>query len=100
MTSHKKHSEQIMTGCLDTNDRPVYNIGDAKRKRALSKVNVKVQPGGHVAHIHVHAQETEGMPVLLSAKSLTASGAVINSETGHANDCRCWVTRSPDQMFV
>ena len=57
-----------MTGCLDTSDRPVYNIGDAKRKRALSKVNVKVQPGGHVAHIHVHVQETEGMLALFSAQ--------------------------------
>ena len=99
MTSHKKHSEQIMTGCLDTNDRPVYNFGDAKRKRALSKVNVKVQPRSHVAHVHVHAQETDGVLVVLSAQSPTASGAVINFETGHAKDCR-WVTRSPDQMFV
>ena len=69
---------------VDTNDRPVYNFGDAKRKQALSKVKVKVQPGGHVAHVHVHAQETEGVPVLWSAKSLTALGAVINFETGHA----------------
>ena len=38
---------------------------------------VKVQPGAHVAHLHVHAQETEGVPVLLSAKSL-------NFETGQA----------------
>ena len=45
---------------------------------------MKVQPGGHVAHLHVHAQETEGVPVLWSAKSLTALGAVINFETGHA----------------
>ena len=53
---------------VDTNDRPVYKFGDAKRKQALSKVKVKVQPGGHVAHLHVHAQETEGVPVLLLAK--------------------------------
>ena len=32
----------------------------------------------------MHAQETEGVLVLLSAKSLTALGAVINFETGHA----------------
>ena len=32
----------------------------------------------------MHAQETEGVPVLLSAKSLTALGAVINFETGQA----------------
>ena len=75
-----------MTGCLlvDTNDQPVYKIGDAKRKKALSKVRVKVQPGGHVVHLHVHAQETEGVLVLLSAKSLLALGTMINFETGHA----------------
>ena len=55
---------------VDTNDRPVYKLDDVKRKQALSKVRVKVQPGGHVAHLHVHAQEKEGAPVLLSAKSL------------------------------
>ena len=42
---------------VDTNDRSVYNFGDAKRKQALFKVRVKVQPGGHVAHLHVHAKE-------------------------------------------
>ena len=52
---------------VDTNDQPVYKFGDAKRKGALSKVKVKVQPGGHVAHLHVHAQETEGVLVLLCA---------------------------------
>ena len=67
---------------VDTKDRPEYKFGDAKRKQALSKVKVKVQPGGHVAHLHVHAEETEGVLVLLSAKSLTALGAVINFETG------------------
>ena len=34
-TNPKKHLEQIMT--VDTNDRPVYKIGDARRKQALSK---------------------------------------------------------------
>ena len=58
---------------VDTNDRP-----------ALSKVRVKVQPGGHVAHLHVHAQETEGVLVLWSAESITALGAVIDFETGHS----------------
>ena len=43
---------------VDTNDRPVYKFGDAKR--------------------------TEGVLVLLSAESLSALGAVINLETGHA----------------
>ena len=86
LTNHQKHSKQIMTGCLlvDTNDQPVYKIGDAKRKQELSKVRVEVQPGGHVAHLHAHAQETEGVPVSLSAKSLTALGTMINFETGHA----------------
>ena len=37
-----------------------------------------------MAHLHVHAQETEGVLVLLSAKSLAALGAVINFETDHA----------------
>ena len=69
---------------VDTNDRPVYKFGDAKRKQALSKVKVKVQPGGHLAHLHVHAQETEGVLVLLFAKSLAALGAVISSVTGYA----------------
>ena len=55
---------------LDTNDRPVYKFDDAKRKQALAKVRVEVQPGGHVAHLHVLAEETEGVPVLLSAKLL------------------------------
>ena len=50
----------------------MHKFGDAKREQALSKVNVKVQPGGRVAHLHVHAQETEGVLVLLSAKSLTS----------------------------
>ena len=36
-----------------------------------------------MAHLHVHAQETGGVPVLLSAKSVTALGAIINLETGH-----------------
>ena len=70
---------------VGTNDRPVYKLGDAKRKRALSKATVKVQPGGHVAHLHVHVQGTEGvLLVLLLAKSLNALGAIINLETGHA----------------
>ena len=37
-----------------------------------------------MAHLHVHAQETEGVLVQLFAKSLSALGAVINFETGHA----------------
>ena len=67
---------------VDCNDRPIYKFGDANRQQALSKVKVKVSPGGYVGHLNVHAQETEGVPVLLSAKSLTALGAVINFETG------------------
>ena len=59
---------------VDINDRPVHNFGVAKRKQALSKVKVQVQPGGHVTHLLA----------LLSAKSLTALRAVINFETGHA----------------
>ena len=69
---------------VDTNDRPVSKFGETKRKQALYKVRVKVQPGRHVAHLHVYAQETERVPVLLSAKSPTALGAVINFEMGHA----------------
>ena len=69
---------------VDCNDRPIYKFGDANRQQALSKVKVKVSPGGYVGHLNVHAQETEGVPVLLSAKSLTALGAVINFETGQA----------------
>ena len=57
---------------MDANDRPVCQLGDANRKQALTMVRVKVQLGGHVAHLHVHAQETEGVLVLLSSKSLTA----------------------------
>ena len=68
---------------VDTNDRPVHKFGDVKRKQVLSKVRVKVQTG-HVAHLKVHAQETEGVPALLSAKSHTALGAVIHFETDHA----------------
>ena len=34
---------------VDTNDRPGCKFGDAKRKQALPKVRMKVQPGGHVA---------------------------------------------------
>ena len=49
------------------NDRPVYKFSNAKHKQALSMVRAKVQPGGHVAHPHVHAQETEGVLVLMSA---------------------------------
>ena len=49
---------------VEINDRPVYKFGDAKRKRALSKLRVKVKHGGHIAHLNVHAQETEGVPVL------------------------------------
>ena len=69
---------------VDTNDRPVYKFGVAKRKQALSKVKVKVQPGGHVARYMCMPRKTEGMPALLSAKALTALGAVINFETRHA----------------
>ena len=58
-------------------------FGDAKRKQALSQVKVKVQPGGDVAQLH-YAQGTDAVPVLLSAKSLTALGAIINFEIGHA----------------
>ena len=83
-----KSQEAFGTGhdwvSVDTNDRPVCKFGDAKRKEALSKVKVEVQPGGHVAHLHVHAQDTEGVPELLSAKSLTALGAVTNFEMGYA----------------
>ena len=70
--------------CVDTNDRSMYKFGDARRKQALSQVRVKAQPGRHVAHLHVHAQETEGVPVLFSARSLSALGAVINFETCQA----------------
>ena len=73
-----------MIGCLWISTIDPYKFGDANRKQALSKVKVKVSPGGHVGHLNVHAQETEGVPVLLSAKSLTALGAVIHFKTGHA----------------
>ena len=45
---------------------------------------MKVQPDGHVTHLHVHDLETEGVSVLLSAKPLSALRAVINFETGQA----------------
>ena len=45
---------------------------------------MKVQPDGHVAHLRVHAQETKGVSVLVSAKSLSELGAVINFETSPA----------------
>ena len=72
-----------MTGMsVDTNDRPVHKYGDGKRKQALSKVRMKVQPGGqHVPHLKVHVRETGRVPVLLSAKSLATLGAVIIFET-------------------
>ena len=35
---------------VDSNDRPLYKFGDARRKPALSKIKVTVQTGGHVAH--------------------------------------------------
>ena len=47
-----------------------------------------------MVHLHVHAQETEGVPALLSAKSLSALGAVINFETGHA------IFRNPEPETV
>ena len=69
---------------VDTKDWPVYKFGDDMRKQAMSKIRVKVQPGGHAAHLYVHAQETEGVPLLLSAKSLSTWRATINFETGQA----------------
>ena len=45
---------------------------------------MKVQLDGHVAQLRVHAQETKGVSVLVSAKSLSERGAVINFETGPA----------------
>ena len=36
---------------VDTNDRPVYKFGDAKRKQPL----VQGQSEGHVTHLHVHS---------------------------------------------
>ena len=60
----------------------MHKYGDGKRKQALSKVRVKVQPGGqHVPNLKVHARETGRVPVLLSATSLTTLGAVIIFET-------------------
>ena len=56
---------------VDTNDRPVCKFGGAKRQQALSKVKVKVQPGGNVAHIHVYAQETERVLVLFVVCQVT-----------------------------
>ena len=76
---------------VDVNDRPVYMLGDAKRKQALSKARVKVQLEGHMAHLHVPAQETEGGLVPLSAKSRIGSGDRIRdgscdlSQTGTRN---------------
>ena len=68
---------------VDTNDRPVYKFGDAKRKQALSMVNVEVQPGGPRGTLTCALRPGNGrLLVLLSAKSLTALGAVINFETG------------------
>ena len=50
---------------VDTIDRPVYKYGDGKRKQALSKVRLIGYPGRqHVAHLQVHDQEKEGVPVL------------------------------------
>ena len=48
--SHEAFGADHACLSVDTNDRPVYKFGDAKRKQALSMVNVEVQPGGHVAH--------------------------------------------------
>ena len=61
--SHKKHSEQIIIGWIPN-----------------------VQPGGYVAHLHAHAQETEGVPVLLSARVMR-SFVIWNLEP--------WYERSP-----
>ena len=69
---------------VDTKDWLVYKFGDDKRKQAMSKIRVKVQPGGHAAPPFVNAQETEGVPLLLSAKSLSTRRAAINFETGQA----------------
>ena len=50
---------------VDTSDRPVYKYGDGKHKQGLSKVRVKVQPGGqNVAHQPLHAHERKRVPVL------------------------------------
>ena len=45
---------------------------------------MKVQHDGHVAQLRVHVQETKGVSVLVSAKSLSERGAVINFETSPA----------------
>ena len=79
---------------VDTKVWLVYKFGDDKRKHTMSKIRVKVQPGGHAAHLHVYAQETEGVPVMLSAKSLSTRRAASNFETGQA------VFRNPEPETV
>ena len=57
-----------------------------------------------MAHLHVHAQEMEGVLVLLSANSLTALGTAIFFETGHAIfrylDTCAWICSNKCQWSV
>ena len=70
---------------VDTQDRPVYKFGDAKKQKVLSKVTVRVKPGGEKSgNLQVHAHEAKGVPVLLSSKSLASLGAIVNFATGQA----------------
>ena len=74
----KKRLGQMLTGSQST---PVIDLCTSTEISSASKVQPGVQ---HMAHLHVHAEETEGVLVLLSAKSLAAPRAVVNVEKGYA----------------
>ena len=73
----KKRLGRMLTGSQST---PVIDLCTSTVISSASKVQPGVQ---HVAHLHVHAEGTEGVLVLLSAKSLAALGAVVNVETSY-----------------
>ena len=83
--SHKMYGEDEECVSVDTTDRPTYKFGNANKQQVLSKVTVRVKPGGEKpGDLNVHAHDAKGVPILLSAKALRSLGAIVNFATGQA----------------
>ena len=80
---HKKHSKQIMTGCLwilTTYPCTSSVMAHVSKRCPRSEWKCSLEDTWHI-YMGMPRKRKE---CLLSAKSLTALGAVINFETGHA----------------
>lgn len=77
----REHEKQfgnpgVMT--VNTNDRPVFGFGNSQRSRCMSTCTMKLPSDDHNMSLKIHVLEAGNAPVLLSAASLRAMGAIID----------------------